>query len=341
MRRLLLLLALLCQSARPGCVPTSFFSFFGVEASSSPRSTSAQICLDVYLRHQTCVDPDSLTDFLESNARSITNDFQTRMTSVNSTFPSFMKDAYNWCLPLLGRTLDFAGIYFPDLTPRMITICNALVRYHSEAETIYRGFQSEFLNKTCLLFYLQVMAGAFCQLSSGAGTNNLYVDFRSFYLGVTPTVAIKACDVCGYTFVVQSLISMVLEVVDSYQKHTTNLDVQTAVAALDEHWGRLRTGQPTDSLVAASYFQTFFLANKFNFEGSSYDVAVQGLNQMKERIKGRLLISASFRFGFKVFGNGTDVWSSGFNSGLSFTKAGGWRAEAGWTALLLALMRWS
>lgn len=331
------LIALLLQMnfARTDCVPTQFFDFFGVTSSGQP-SKSYKYCLNEYPSAGACVDINSLQDFLGPNARSISTDFRHRMTVISQNFTQFIRNASQVCLQITYQPIDFYLSRPVSPTPRMNFLCQMIIRYSAHVNAIMAGFTSEVTSESCLNFYKLVMAGAFCMLSSGAATDNIYIDYSSFYLGVVPTVAIQACKVCGYTFLVNSLIGTFLEVSDSNLRKNSELQMQHAIASIDALWSALQQGALVASDTAPWFFQTFFYMNKFNFEGFDFSNALAALHNLDGRFKGRLLVTATFGFKFMIMTNGTDVWSSGLASGFDFVK---WEGRmTGWLGILLILI---
>lgn len=198
------------------------------------------------------------------------------------------------------------------------------------------GFLVELKSNSCIKYFLQVMAGAYCILSSGNGTNNFYVDFSSFYLGVQPSTAIRACTVCGYTLVVNCLVALFSQVSDSFQRSTSDLALQASCNNIDFLWNSLLAREALNLTYAGPLFQTYFKINRFNFVGSDFESSFQLIQNLHNSLNGRRLISATFGFQFKVFGNGTDPWTTGVNSKLSFAGVG--RQWAGVVGVMMAML---
>jgi hypothetical protein len=337
---LLTLLALLASPGQAACVPTSFFDYFGVTSYTSPTSSFKNVCPSTFNRAGACVDSQSLIYFLESNARSINTDFLYRTNQIATNFTQFMTNLTNICRRIIYSPSDFYDRNQNHPTPHMLDLCHILLRYSAIQNQLQAGFMVEYNTRSCISYYLQVMAGAYCILASGEGTNNFYVDFSSFYLGVTPDTSVKACSVCGYTLVVNCLVSLLHHVYDSYQRSTSDLDLQNSCNNIDLLWGSLVSRTSLNSTFAAPLFQTFFKINRFSFAGSDFESAFEKMTSLQHSLGGRRLISATFGFQFKVTENGTDPWTIGVNSKLSFVNLESRLGGTWMTVGILGLLGW-
>lgn len=334
------LLALLASPAQPACVPQSFFDYFGVTSYDSPTSKFKNVCPSTFNRAGACVDSQSLIYFLESNARSINTDFIFRTNHIATNFTQFFGNLTYVCRRIIYSSSDFYDRNFNHPTPHMLDLCHTLLRYAAIENQLQSGFMLEYNTRSCISYYLQVMAGAYCILASGEGPNNFYVDFSSFYLGVTPTTAVKACAVCGYTLVFNCLVAMFHQVYDSYQRSTSDLALQNACNNIDSLWGSLVSRTSLNNTYAAPLFQAFFKINKFSFVGSDFETAFDEMDSLRFSLGGRRLITTTFGFQFKVVDNGTDPWTVGISSQLGFVNSVGRLAGAWATACLLGLLGW-
>ena len=317
------------------CIPSSIFNFLGIDTLSSAKSTSSGLCRSEFGQYGTCVGTASFESYLESTAQLVSSDFTTKASKMNQSLFLFMKNITIVCNKIIQYPYDFYSSPSDPVTPYMIDGCNQLLSYPSKILGIYAGFASEINSGICLKYYLQIMAGAFCKMGSGNGSSNFYIAYSSFYLGVNPKIAKTACIKCGYAFIVFCILTVFNQVITAQQKSNFDPQIYAACQQMGNLYDYLQNGASLNSETASGMFQAFFYLNGMNLGSIDIQQSVSGLIGLNATVSRRRLVSATFGFKFVVLANGTDVWTSGVNSGTSFV---GWEKLEKWRAILLILI---